>query len=130
MNIYNSVRGHFALLIGKQFLTPAQGKPFTITDVISTNKGWQIQLKISTGQSHKIYFSDLLRVYTFILDFYNDKPLSQTQISNYVKKSCLTKGIDSYVIPLLETFSDIEVIKDKEPEWGIRFIPPNEQLLG
>ena len=126
MNIFNYVRGHFALQIGNQFRTPAQNKPFKIIDVNETNKGWQIKLKISTGNTHNIYISDILRVYTHVADAPVNQALTQAEIDNFVQKQCLTKGIATYVIPLLATFSDIEVVR--EPKVGVRFIPSTEQM--
>jgi hypothetical protein len=99
-------------------------KQFQITDAIATNNGWQILLKISTGNTRSIYISDILNIYTHIT--YSEKTFSQAQISEFIEKHCLTNGIESYVIPLLETFSDIEVVR--KPTFGIRFITPQEQL--
>jgi len=124
MEIFNMVRGHFALLIGKTFYTPAQEKEFTI-DKVSTKEGdWQIVLKISTGNKAKIYISDILRVYTTIVS--SNRPLTQLEVDQFVRDNCLTQGISSYVIPLLATFSDIEVNND--PEFTIRFIPLRETI--
>lgn len=104
--------------------TPGQGKEFSI-DRVSTKEGdWQIVLNISTGNQAKVYVSDILRVYTFIVS--SNRPLTQSEIDEFVKSNCLSKAITSYVIPLIETFSDIEV--STEPKLTIRFIPLRETV--
>ncbi|WP_147238997.1 hypothetical protein [Levilinea saccharolytica] len=124
MEIFSMIRGHFALLINTPMTTPAQGKEFCI-DSVSTKEGdWQIVLNISTRKQAKVYISDILRVYTFIVSC--NRPLTQADIDAFVKSSCLSKAITSYVIPLIATFSDIEVVK--EPKLTIRFIPLRETL--
>jgi hypothetical protein len=123
MEIFNLIRGHFALLIDKPMTTPAQEKPFVITSVGTKEGDWQIVLNISTGNTDKVYISDLLRVYAFIVSN-SPNALSQAQIDKFIKKNCVTHRT-SYVIPLLGTFSDIEI--KKEPKLTIRFIPPREQ---
>ena len=124
MEIFNMIRGHFALLTNKTMTTPAQGKEFRI-DSVSTKEGdWQIVLNISTGKQAKVYISDILRVYTFIVSC--NRPLTQADIDAFVESNCLSKAITSYVIPLIATFSDIEVVK--EPKLTIRFIPLRETL--
>ena len=124
MEIFNMVRGHFALLINKPFKTPAQGKEFTIAKVSTKEGDWQIVLKISTGNYAKVYISDILRVYTFIVS--SNRPLSQAEVDDYVQKACLTNGITPYVIPLIGTFSDIKI--SREPQLTIEFIPLREML--
>ncbi len=124
MEIFNMVRGHFALLINKPMKTPAQGKEFSI-DRVSTKEGdWQIILNISTGKQAKVYISDILRVYTFIVS--SNRPLTQSEIEVFVNSNCLSKAITSYVIPLIATFSDIEV--SLEPKLTMRFIPLRESI--
>jgi hypothetical protein len=124
VEIFNMVRGHFALLIGKALSTPAKGKPFHIESVSTKEGDWQIVLRISTGKEAAVYISDILRVYTFIVSC--NCPLSQSEIDKYVKSNCLSKAITPYVIPLIGTFSDIEILK--EPKFSIRFIPLREQI--
>lgn len=123
MEIFNMVRGHFALLLNKPFKTPAQGKEFSkefsIVSVNTQEGDWQLVLKISTGNPAGIYISDILRVYTYIVS--SHRPLSQAEIDHYVEKNCVTKGITSYVIPLIGTFSDIKI--SREPKLTIEFIP-------
>lgn len=122
MEIFNLVRGHFALLVGKPMKTIAQGKPFSI-DSVSTKEGdWQLVLNYSTGTKGGVYISDILRVYTYIVS--SNHPLSQVEIDNFVQSQCLSKAITPYVIPLLSTFTDIEV--SREPKLTIRFIPLRE----
>jgi hypothetical protein len=67
MEIFNLIRGHFALLIDKPMTTPAQEKPFAIESVGTKEEDWQIVLKVSTGNTDKVYISDLLRVYAFVV---------------------------------------------------------------
>ena len=124
MEIFNMVRGHFALLLNKSFKTPSQGKEFTIQSVNTKEGDWQIVLKISTGKTASIYISDILRVYTFIVS--SNRPLRQAEVDHFVQKYCLSKAITSYVIPLIGTFSDIKILK--EPELTIRFIPLRESI--
>lgn len=124
MEIFNMVRGHFALLVNRPFKTPVQGKEFTITSVSTKEGDWQIVLKISTGKQAKVYISDILRVYTFIVS--SNRPLTQTEIEHEVQRNCVTKGITSYVIPLVGTFSDIKITR--EPELMIQFVPLREAL--
>ena len=119
MEIFNMVRGHFALLIDKPFTTPSQGKPFSILRVNTKEGDWQMVLRISTGNTTTIYISDILRIYTFIVS--SNCPLKQSKIEKFVDSYCLQKGISSYAIPLIATFSDIEI--DLEPEFTICFKP-------
>jgi hypothetical protein len=123
MEIFNLIRGHFALLIGKPMNTPAKEKPFIIEAVGTKEGDWQLVLKISTGNLEKVYISDLLRVYAYIVSNYPNS-LSQAQIDKFMKKNCVTQRT-SYVIPLLDTFLDIKI--EKEPNFSIRFIPPKDQ---
>jgi len=117
MEIFNMIRGHFALLVNKPMMTPAQGKEFSI-DSVSTKEGdWQIVLNISTGKQAKVYISDILRIYTFIVS--SNRLLTQAEIDGFVESNCVSKGITSYAIPLIATFSDIEV--SKEQKLMIRF---------
>jgi hypothetical protein len=122
MEIFNMIRGHFALLINKPLTTPAQGKEFHIESVSTKEGDWQIVLNISTGKQAKVYISDILRVYTYVVS--SNRPLTQAEIDVFVGNECLSKAITSYVIPLIATFSDIEVSQD--PKWSIRFIPLKE----
>lgn len=85
---------------------------------------WQITLKISTGKPASVYISDILRVYTFIVDC--NRSLTQTEIDQYVKANCISNRITSYVIPLIGTFSDIEISMGSK--FAIRFIPLRETL--
>ena len=123
MEIFNLVRGHFALLIDKPMETPAQSKPFVIKSVSTKEGDWQIVLSVSTGNTEKVYISDILRVYTFLVS--STHPLSQAEVDKFAEKNCITKRT-SYIIPLLGTFADIEIKND--PKLTIRFIPPREQL--
>jgi hypothetical protein len=49
MEIFNMVRGHFALLIDRPMATLVQGRKFHITSVSTKEGDWQIVLMISTG---------------------------------------------------------------------------------
>jgi len=118
MEIFNLVRGHFALLIDKPIETPAQLKPFVIKSVSTKEGDWQIVLNISTGNTEKVYISDILRVYTFIVS--STRPLTQAEVDKFAEKNCIAKRT-SYIIPLLATFADIEI--KNEPKLTIRFIP-------
>jgi hypothetical protein len=122
MEIFNMVRGHFALLINKPFKTPAQGKEFSIESVSTKEGDWQIVLNISTGKQAYIYISDILRVYTFIVS--SNRPITQAQIDDFVKSNCLSRAITSYVLPILSTFSDIEFSQGEKPT--IQFVPLRE----
>jgi hypothetical protein len=124
MEIFNMIRGHFALLIGKTMMTPIQGKEFCIERVNTKEGDWQIVLNVSSGKQAKVYISDILRVYTFIVS--SNRPLTRVEVNRFVESNCLSKAITSYVIPLIATFSDIEVCK--EPKLTIRFIPLRETL--
>jgi hypothetical protein len=124
MEIFSMIRGHFALLLNKSMTTPVQGKEFRIENVSTKEGEWQIVLKISTGKQAKIYISDILRVYTYIVS--SNRPLTQSEIADFVESNCISKAITSYVIPLLATFSDIEISKD--PKLTISFIPLRETL--
>jgi len=44
MEIFNMVRGHFALFIGQPFSTPVQERPFHIEEVSTMEGDWQITL--------------------------------------------------------------------------------------
>jgi len=118
MEIFNLIRGHFALLIDKPLETPAKLKPFVIKSVITKDCYLLFTLEISTGNTEKVYVSDILRIYTFIVSSIH--PLSQAEVDKYAEKNCISKRT-SYVIPLLATFSDIEI--KSEPKLTIRFIP-------
>ena len=120
MEIFNLMREHFALLIDKPLTTPAQEKPFSIKSVGTQEGDWQIVISVSTGNTDKVYLSDLLRVYTFIVTNH-PKSLSQAEIDKFMKENCVTRRT-SYVIPVLGTFSDIKI--EKESNLKISFIPP------
>ena len=89
MQIFNLIRGHFALLIDKPMETPAKSKPFVIKSVSTKEGDWQITLEISTGNAEKIYVSDILRVYTFIVS--SNRPLTQAEVDKFAEKNCITK---------------------------------------
>lgn len=129
MEIFNMIRGHFALLIDKPFYTPAKGKKFTIESINTKEGDWQLVLKISTGKQAKVYISDILRVYTHLVSA--NHFLTQTEIENQWNSKpdmnwtgrLITQGSISYILPLISTFSDIEVTTDP---YRIRFIPLRE----
>ncbi len=123
MEIFNLIRGHFALLVDQPMQTPTQGKRFHIESVNMKEGDWQMLLRISTGKTAKVYISDILRIYTFLVS--SNRPVTQSEIDAFVKSDCLTQGTGSYIIPLLETFSDIEI--EKEPKLTIRFVTLREQ---
>jgi hypothetical protein len=122
MEIFSMIRGHFALLKNKPMTTPKYRKEFRIESVSAKEGDWQMVLNLSTGKQSKVYFSDILRVYTFIVS--SNRPLTQAEIDSFVIANCVTKGSTSYIIPLIATFSDIEI--SQEPKWTIRFIPLRE----
>ena len=116
MEIINMIRGHLALLVDKPMTTPVQNKEFCVESV----GDWQIYLNISAGKPTSIYISDILRVYMYIFGDYL-KTKTQSEVDKFVKSgACIGQGITSYVIPLLGTFSDIEITK--EPKLTIGFI--------
>ena len=123
MEIFNMIRGHFALL-NTPLRTPSQGKEFTVDSDKTKASTWQIVLKLSTGKPARVYVSDILRVYTHIV---SSGKQTQTQIDNFVQSHCLTNGGASYIIPLIETFSDIRVSKEGK-NVTIQFIPLPETL--
>jgi hypothetical protein len=124
MEIFNLIRGHFALLIDKPLYTPTHAREFRIDGLATIESDWFIVLKISTGNKQRIYISDLLRVYTHLLSNAKHPALTQTEITNFMADYCVKSGGSSYVIPLLGTLDDIEVIR--EPKITIRFILPKE----
>ena len=119
MEIFNLVRGHFALLINKPMVTPAKGSKFHIQSISTKEGDWQIVLMISTGNKVGIYISDILRVYTFIVS--SNRPLLQAEVDKFVRQNCLSTAITPYVIPLIGTFSDIKM--STELPKTIKFVP-------
>ena len=121
MEILSQLMAHFATLIGKPLATPGQSKPFVIKSE-STKEGWQIVLTVSTGNTEKVYLSDILRVYALVVSSLH--PLTQSEVDEYVKKNCVTKRT-SYIIPLLGTFADIEIVE--KPKLTLQYRSPNQQ---
>ena len=115
MEIYNLIRGHFAILTSKTFRTPIHNKDFSIDNVGE----WQIILNLSTGKTANVYLTDILRVYTFVVSA--DKDLTFAEIADYAEANCIRKGTISYVAPLLATFSDVQI--SKKDEIIVRFNP-------
>ena len=76
MEIFNIIRGHFALLVGKPMKTIAKGKQFNIESVSTKEGDWQIVLNISTGNQVAVYISDILRVYTHIVS--TNRPITSS----------------------------------------------------
>ncbi|MBS1793286.1 MAG: hypothetical protein JSS81_05500 [Acidobacteria bacterium] len=114
MEIYNLIRGHFAVRTGRTYKTPIQNKNFSIDSVGE----WQIVLNLSTGKTANVYMTDILRVYTFIVSSYKD--LKFSEVDQFIESNCIRKRAISYILPLIETFSDIQIVR--QDELIIRFI--------
>jgi len=114
MRIYDSLQGHLAQLIGRELHTLAQAKKFKIERVLPKNKKqveWLIKLAVgSHGNEPSIYLTDILRVYTWMVESYWDKWASVTDIKNYIstRKGFVSEKNASYMMAILATFDDIE----------------------
>jgi hypothetical protein len=124
MELFKLIRGHFLQLANQTFRTPADKHPFHVDSEATLGSDWQIVCRISTGNLHGVYISDLLRIYTFLINYARDEPRTQAQIQKFVETECVSDQITSYAIPLLATFKDIEV--KYSPHFTIRFVPINE----
>lgn len=112
MRIYDSIRGHFALLVKRQLKTLSTGAPFVITRVVSMNqrqKDWIVTIKPMSGKKpSSIYISDILRVYTWMVGENNFEWTSLKEIQQLVEKSQINLAQAPYIMALIETFDDVE----------------------
>jgi hypothetical protein len=133
MRIFDSIRGHFALLTGLRLTTVAGEASFTIDRVVSTEESpasdWIMHITItSSGKKAQIYVSDILNVYTGMINTYWDKSgtrwVTLAEMQKIIEKVSVSQAIASYVMALLATFDDIQ--SRKEPNSAIRYIPFRE----
>ena len=134
MRIFDYIRGHFALLTGRKISTVAGRASFVIERVHSLENpasGWLMEIKItSSGESYQLYLSDILTVYTEIINNYWSESGSKWVALADVKRLLSKSGVDdfksSYIMALLATFDDIKTRKGPKP--AIRYIPFQEQF--
>jgi hypothetical protein len=62
--------------------------------------------------SFHLFLSRTDVIYTFVVSAYRD--LTFAEIADYAESNCIRKGTISYVVPLLETFTDIQISKNNE----------------
>lgn len=112
MRIFDSLRGHFALLIKRKLKTLSEGSPFIVTRVVSMAKrqeDWSVIIKPVKGTSeNSIYISDILRIYTWIISNKTDQWVTLKDIQNIIDKSGINLTQASYIMALMATFDDIE----------------------
>ena len=112
MRIFDSVRGHFALITKQQFKTLSEGSPFVVTRVVSSVKregDWSVLVKPLNGKKEiPVYISDILRVYSWMIDNKMDEWVTLKDIQDIIKKSKINLVQASYSMALLATFDDIK----------------------
>lgn len=124
MRLFESIRGHFALMTGDEFRTLSRGSAFSIARVIPENerqKGWIIELTVGKqGNPATIYVTDLLRIYTWLVSSKWGAWATMQEVDEYAATNCVNQRATSYMLPLLATFDDIETRAGNSA--GIRFV--------
>lgn len=129
MRIFDSIRGHFALLAKRQLETLPEGAPFTIISVVSTvprEEDWKVVIKPASGKSNSIYVTDILRVYTWLVSSKGGQWATSSEIQDVVNQQCINKKSSSYIMSLLSTFDDVESKKGRDA--AIRFVLHREKF--
>lgn len=112
MRIFDSLRGHFALLTRRQLKTLSEGSPFLVTRVVSNTErqgDWLIVIKPVKGTSeNSIYISDILRVYAWVISNRMDKWVTFKEIQKIIEESGINLAQTSYIMALIATFDDVE----------------------
>lgn len=112
MRIFDSLRGHFSLLVNRELKTLSEGAPFLVTRVVSMTKrqeDWSVIVKPVKGKSENpIYISDILRVYAWIISNKMDQWVTLKDIQNVIEKSGINLMQASYIMALMATFDDIK----------------------
>lgn len=111
MRIWDSIRGHFALMEGKTLHTLAQHKPFTIQRVIPKNGEADWVIVLSVGDEDRpqyVYITDMLKVY-FLIIRNGGGWRPRKQIEEDVD---ISKFQTSYLMAMMTTFDDIEANKE------------------
>lgn len=112
MHLMNAMRDHFRRLLGTPFETLPEGVPFELVRVDPHGQQyatWLVEVKRPDGGMDAIYYSDMLRVYAWLCDQDpGSRSRSQAEIG---AQGLLHIGPHSlsYLLPLLETFEDVEV---------------------
>lgn len=122
MRIFDSIRGHFALLEKHQLETLPKGAPFTIIE----EKDWRVVIEPASGKSNSIYVTDILRVYTWLVSFKGGQWATSSEIRDVVNQQCINKKSSSYIMSLLSTFDDVESKKGRDA--AIRFVLHREKF--
>ena len=112
MRIFDSVRGHFALLTNRQLKTLSEGSAFLVTRVVSTTErqgDWLVVIKPVNGKNeNSIYISDILRTYAWIVSNRTDEWETLKEIQNIIEQSGINLAQASYIMALMATFDDVE----------------------
>jgi hypothetical protein len=127
MRIFDEIRGHFALLLGHEFQTLSENKPFIITRVRATTsrqREWAIVIRPIHGKKENhIYVTDILKVYAWICSTH--RWMNLKQIQEEVKISGVNQAQSSYIMALLTTFDDVECREGEDA--AIRYISHREK---
>ena len=110
MHIWNSIRGHFALMEGRTLHTIAQRRPFTIERVVPKDgeADWVIVVTVGEHErSQYVYITDMLKVY-FMVMRHGSLTLQQAKKDTDI----LGKGQLPYLLAMLTTFDDIKVDRE------------------
>ena len=112
MRILDELRGHFALLTKRKLKTLSEEAPFVITRVGSVSKlesDWTVTVRPLTGKNTKlIYISNMLRVYSWIMNNRWEQWTTLKDIRGVIEKSGINVAQPSYLMALMATFDDIE----------------------
>lgn len=128
MRIFDEIRGHFALLVNHEFRTFSEDAHFVITRVKATSprqSDWAIVIRAVNGKNENpIYVTDILKVYAWICSAH--RWMSLREVVQEVKNSGVNLAQSSYIMPLLETFDDVEVRRGKDA--AIRHVSHEERF--
>lgn len=127
MRIYDSLQGHLAQLVGRDLHTLAQEKKFRIERVLPKNEKqveWLIKISVGNhGNEQSIYLTDILRVYTWMVESHWNKWATISDLEKYISnnKEFVSKQNASYMMAILATFDDIEKMEGQGS--AIKFSP-------
>ena len=109
MRILGLIRGHFALLTGRELETLPRGSKFVVERVLVAKESkaranWLIRIKPLRGDNYQsVYLSDILRAYTWAVTKRDWIP--RREIEDVV---LIGKAQSTYTMALVATFDDIE----------------------
>ncbi len=129
MRIFDALRGHFALMTGRQLCDLGMGDSFIVERVVNPSEpvedqleDWLIVLRPRGGGDRSaILLTDVLRVYTQLVcsrcgDWYTPE-----DIQAVIESSGANPEHCAHIMALLATFDDIE--SQSGGESAIRYVP-------